>query len=169
METLLIVFVHFQNEERWALFEVNSTTGLISLIRDIDDLDVTNQRHEFNIIATDSGDTSLSGSATVVIRVLNCTEQQFYYDSPYFYFEIREGETQFTDGRSGQVIGPNPPVTPTAADFYPVDFPQNPFTINLNVSINYSVCNLGCMFLVLIFISGFISCLASNLHHNCKL
>lgn len=121
-----------QNEEQWALFTVNSTTGLISLSRNIDDRDVINGRHEFSIIATDDGDTSLSGSARVIIRVLNCTERQFTFSDPYFYFEIREGETQFTDGRTGQVIGPTP--APETAAFYPVDFPQNPFSINLNVS-----------------------------------
>ena len=122
-----------QNAEQWGLFAVNSTTGLVYLTRDVDDLDVLNGRHEFNIVATDDGDRSLSGSARVVIRVLNCTEQQFTYSSPYFYFEIREGETQFTDGSTGQVIGPTP--APERAAFYPVDFPQNPFSINLNVSI----------------------------------
>ena len=128
-----ILLFPLQNEEQWALFIVNSTTGLISLSRNVNDLDVISGRHEFNIVATDDGDTSLSGSARVVIRVLNCTERQFTYSDPYFYFEIREGETQFTDGRTGQVIGPTP--APETAAFYPVDFPQNPFSINLNVSI----------------------------------
>ena len=133
MGTEFITLLPLKNEEQWALFAVNSTTGLISLSRDVDDLDVINERHEFNIIATDDGDTSLSGSARVVIRVLNCTERQFTFSESYFYFEIREGETQFTDGRTGQVIGPTP--APETAAFYPVDFPQNPFSINLNVSL----------------------------------
>ena len=133
MGTEFITLFPLKNEEQWALFAVNSTTGLISLSRDVDDHDVINERHEFNIIATDDGDTSLSGSARVVVRVLNCTERQFTFSEPYFYFEIREGETQFTDGRTGQVIGPTP--APETATFYPVDFPQNPFSINLNVSL----------------------------------
>ena len=116
----------------WGLFLVDSASGLISLRRDVDDLDVTNEQHEFTIIATDSGDTPLSGSATVVVRVLNCTDQEFYYNSPYHYFEINEGSTQFLNGQTGQVLQSSQP--PQDAVFYPVDFPQNPFDIDLRVS-----------------------------------
>ena len=119
--------------EIWALSTVDRSTGLISLNRDIDDLDVSVARYEFTIVATDGGDTPLSGSATIVIRVLNCTQQEFVYSTPYFYFEIREGTNSFTDGRTGQVIGPAR--SPERATFYPVDFPGNPFIVNLNVSI----------------------------------
>ena len=117
--------------EMWGLFAVNSSRGLIALRRDIDDLDVANQRHEFTIIAVDTGDTPLSGSATVVVRVLNCTELDFYYSNPYHYFEINEGSTQFLNGQTGQVIQSSLP--PQDAGFYPVDFPQNPFDIDLRV------------------------------------
>ena len=115
----------------WGLTDVNRTTGLISLRRDIDDLDVNVARYEFMITATDSGDTPLSGSARVVVRVLNCTEREFFYSTPYFYFEMRENGNQFTDGRTGQVIAAS--FSPDMAEFYPMDFPQNPFSINLNV------------------------------------
>lgn len=83
------------------------------------------------VTATDNGDTPLSGSARVVVRVLNCTEREFFYSMPHFYFEMRENGNQFTDGRTGQVIGAS--FSPDVAEFYPMDFPQNPFSINLNV------------------------------------
>ena len=125
--------MHLQNEV-WELTIVDNTTGLISLDRDINDLDVSVGQYEFIIVATDSGARPLSGSATVVIRVLNCTEQEFVYSSPYFYFEIREGVNAFTDGRTGQVLGPAR--SPESATFYPGEIPGNPFNINLNVSIS---------------------------------
>lgn len=120
--------------ERWALAVVNSSTGLISLNRNIDDLDVSIARYEFTIVATDNGDTPLSGSATVVIRVVNCTEQDFIYPSPYLYYEIRENEPRFADGSSTQNLAFTSTVSPTEVAFYPVDFPGNPFLISNNVN-----------------------------------
>ena len=146
----------------WGLADVNRTSGLISLRGDVDDLDVSVARYEFMITATDSGDTPLSGSARVVVRVLNCTEREFFYSRPYFYFEMRENGNQFTDGRTGQVIGAS--FSPDVAEFYPVDFPQNPFSINLNVK-HSSICN-QLSFSVIHFQY---SCCPSSLSANCKL
>ena len=154
-----------QNEV-WGLTDVNRTTGLISLRRDINELDVSTARYEFMITATDSGDTPLSGSARVVVRVLNCTEREFFYSSPYFYFEMRENGNQFTDGRTGQVIAAS--FSPDMAEFYPADFPENPFSINLNVKQSSFFNPLSFSFQVLHFPYHY-SCCPSSLSANYKL
>lgn len=135
--------------------------------RDIDNLDVSIARYEFMITATDSGDTPLSGSARVVIRVLNCTEREFFYSTPYFYFEMRENGNQFTDGRTGQVIAAS--FSPDVAEFYPMDFPQNPFSINLNVK-QFSICTIKLVIQCsVLHFSYHYSCCPSSLSVNCKL
>lgn len=112
-----------------SLFTVDVRTGRISLAETPSVADI--ERHIVTVIAEDSGDTPLSGSAMVAIRILNCTEQDFYFTTPFRYLEIEEGENSFTDGsgfleielsRVAQVVV-----------FSPLDLPSNPFTNILNV------------------------------------
>lgn len=70
---------------------MNPTTGVISLIRDIVESDIGT--FEFYIRATDGGDTPLSSSAEVSIRIANCTEDNFVFTMPYYFVEVDEGDS----------------------------------------------------------------------------
>ena len=73
------------------MFSVDQVTGLIFLTRDLDVNDVNVERYEFRIIATDSGSTPLSSTAQVVVRIVNCTDEDFVFEMSRYYFEIDEG------------------------------------------------------------------------------
>lgn len=110
-------------------FSINEPTGRISVNSPLSSNEIG--LHSFTIVATDMGDTPLSGSAEVEIRVLNCSEHDFYFLSPFHYFEIDEGENRFADNRFSLAILLSG--TPSTVSFIP-DPGTNPFTNVLNVS-----------------------------------
>ncbi len=110
------------------LFMVNASSGLVSLATLASEV----AEYTLTIVATDNGDSPLSGTAEIVVRIVNCTETNFYFSSPYTYVEITERTDVLTDGR-GSI---NIPVVGRAssAGFIPANVETNPFTNNLNVS-----------------------------------
>ena len=109
-----------------------SGSGLVTLQRDVDSLDLSVGLYQLTVVATDDGDTPLSGTTQLRLRVLNCTARQFYFASTYNYLEIEEGSSQF--------LTPTPVALPEikvignalAASFSP-DYPDNPFMSITNV------------------------------------
>ena len=112
-----------------SLLTVDPTNGRISFAQSLSSTDI--QTHTATIVAEDSGATPLSGSAQVAIRVLNCTEQEFYFISPFNYFTIEEEENLFVGGSSSLEIGISLVAQDVSFDQNPV---TNPFTNILNVS-----------------------------------
>ena len=115
----------------WGLFLIDPSTGLISLQRDIGDVDVDEGMYQLVVMATDNGDTPLSGSAGLTLRVLNCTPNTITFVTNYFYFEIDEGSFQFRNG-SNIILDLTPNSGPLA--FTP-DYSENPFQLTFNVSV----------------------------------
>ena len=112
--------------DAWSLFTIGSSSGLVTLQRDVDSLDLSVGLYQLTVVATDDGDTPLSGSTQLRLRVLNCTARQFYFASTYNYLEIEEGSNQFLSPTPTalpeiQVIG-----NPLASSFSP-DYLDNPF------------------------------------------
>lgn len=112
-----------------SLFSLNPSTGRISTARAAVAADIGS--YDFTIVATDGGDTPLSGSTTVTIRVLNCSEHNFYFTFPFRYLEINEGSDRFTDNSASVTVAISS--VPQQVVFSP-DYPSNPFTNTLNVS-----------------------------------
>lgn len=108
---------------------VNATTGRITLNQTLNHTYINS--YAFDIVAQDMGDTPLQGSAQAVIRVQNCSQQNFFFDRPFYYFEIEEGLSTFTDGRGSLQLGLSS--FPQEASFFP-NIPTNPFRNILNVS-----------------------------------
>lgn len=115
-----------------SLFLVDSSSGRISLAREAIADDIGS--HEFTIVAADGGDTPLSGSTSVTIRLLNCSQQDFYFLIPFHYLEINERTERFTDNSVSVLVA----ISRTAqlVGFFP-DYAANPFTNLLNVSKNF--------------------------------
>lgn len=76
-----------------SLFSINTSNGQISLDRPVTLADITTAT--FTVVATDSGDPPLSGSADVIVRVLNSSEQQLRFGTSYTYDEILENTRGF--------------------------------------------------------------------------
>ena len=111
-----------------SLFAINASTGRVWLAQEPTSADV--ESHTFTIVAQDMGDTPLSSSAQVMIRILNCTEQTFYFTTPFHYLEIVEGGSRFTDGSGSVAIDLSN--FAQSVDFMPA-LPTNPFSRVLNV------------------------------------
>ena len=89
--------------------------------------------YAFLIRASDDGLHPLTGITVGGVRILNCTEHNFYFSSPFYRIEIYEGHSTFTDGSSSIEIGLSR--IPMNVNFYE-DVPTNPFTNTLNVKYN---------------------------------
>ena len=112
-----------------SLFSVDSSNGRISLAREATAGDIGS--HVFTIVAADGGDTPLSGSTTVTIRLLNCSQQDFYFLMPFHYLEINEGVNRFTDNT--ETVSVDISRIPQRVQFFP-EYAANPFTNTLHVS-----------------------------------
>lgn len=111
------------------LFSIDETTGQISLRRRPSVSDVG--PHILRVVASNRGNIPLSDSATINIRLLNCSEINFYFLEPFHFYQIQERDNRFTDGRSNQEIGLSR--TPENVTFSsPAS--TNPFTNTLAVS-----------------------------------
>ena len=114
-----------------ALFSVQADTGLVSLASGATTADIGS--HDLTIIAADGGQTSLTSSASIVIRIRNCSSlpAPIYFLQPYHFFSIVEESITFSNGNLDQSLQTS--ITPTSASFAP-DISVNPFTNILNVS-----------------------------------
>ena len=70
-------------------FEVDRINGQISLTQDVNSSSI-NEIYTFLIVAMDGGSPILSGSAEIVVRVVNASEVPFYFTMSYEYFEVLE-------------------------------------------------------------------------------
>ena len=109
-------------------------------------MDVGVGLYQLVVMATDNGDTPLSGSAGLILRVLNCTEHTSNFVTNYFYFEIDEGSDRFRNSSSAQVmLDLTFPLD--SASFAP-DYTENPFELigfNVSVSVCLPVCLSVCL------------------------
>ena len=110
---------------------VDPVNGRISVTQTVVAADI--DMYDMEILATDRGDSPLSGSTTVTIRVLNCSEHDFYFTSPFRYLEIREGLSTFTTGVATVTLPLSRHGAQLQAEFVP-DYPANPFVNTLQVS-----------------------------------
>jgi hypothetical protein len=125
--------LQYSLENNPSIFNINSSSGRISLAQEPRPTDFST--HVFTVVAEDMGGTRLSSSAQVNIRVFNCTEQDFYFQAPFHYFEIVEGTNRFTDGSGSLTIDLSR--TPQEVFFAPRPaLPTNPFSNVLNVSLS---------------------------------
>lgn len=112
-----------------SLLTVNPTNGRVSFAESLSSSDI--RTHTATIVAEDGGATPLSGSSQVEIRVLNCSEQEFYFISPFHYFTIEEERDLFVGGSSSLEIDIS--LVAQVVSFY-MDPATNPFSNILNVS-----------------------------------
>lgn len=110
------------------LFTIDRANGRVSLASSAADADVG--RYTFTILAVDSGASPLTGTAEVLIQVLNCSDIPFYFESPFQYFMINEGTNVFVDSSVSQQIRISQAAN--SAFFFP-DINTNPFANILNV------------------------------------
>ena len=83
-------------DEVMTLFGINVSTGQIHLVRDIAPYDV-GQTYSFTIVATDRGDPILTGTADVIVNVLNSSVNEFRFNTSYFYFTWPENNGNFEE------------------------------------------------------------------------
>ncbi len=114
-----------------SLFNIDSTNGRFSLAQAPTSSDIAT--HTLTVMARDRGENPLSSTAQVLIRILNCSETNFYFREPFHYFEIEEGENSFV-GRIG-TLRLDLPITPGVVVAFSPDPPSNPFTNVLNVRV----------------------------------
>lgn len=113
-----------------APFTIAPTSGRLSLSVAVQ-ADVGT--HTLTILATDSGASTLTGTAQVVIQVLNCSNSAFYFESPFQYIVIDEGTNVFVDSSVNRKIM----ISQTASlAFFSSDLAINPFTNILNVRLH---------------------------------
>ena len=117
-------------------FTIDTTSGLISLASEADDI----TDYLFTVLAEDGGATPLSGTAMVVVRVLNDTERDFMFAEPYFTFAIDEGSNTFVGALTSVPLETLPPSIPGLTVQFAPDYPLNPFTLLTNVSLQVVNC-----------------------------
>ena len=76
------------------LFEVNTTTGQIYLDCDILPSDV-GLTYRLTIAATDSGDNPLTGTAEIIIHLLNTTLHSLRFVTSYNFYTLDENDGTF--------------------------------------------------------------------------
>lgn len=130
----LFVCCLFQGDN-WALFDINPSTGLVTLSRGVDFNDLVTGSFSLRVLASDGGQSALTGSAELRLRVLNCTTRGFFFLQPYNYYQINELVDTFVGGVRTLSV-PIVPTTTQGVEFYP-DFPQNPFTVETG-SVSFS-------------------------------
>ena len=81
----------------------------------------------FTVVATDSGDPPLSGTAEVIVRVLNSSQQQLRFRTSYIYGEIVENTRTFQSG-SGVLVLNIAVGAGTPFSFAP-NYTTNPFVL----------------------------------------
>ena len=111
-------------------FTVSPNTGRVSISASIE-ADIGT--HTFTILATDAGASRLTGTAEVIIQVLNCSNTAFYFTSPFQYIMIEEGTNVFIDNSVNQKIILSQ--TPSIVFFSP-NLVVNPLTNILNVRLS---------------------------------
>jgi len=117
------------------LFSVVPETGLITLAADTSMTDIGS--HDLTLQASDNGQTRLTGSTSVLIRIRNCSisHAPLYFLQPYHFFSIREASNIFSNGNLNQLL----PISRTASDVtFAPDISVNPFSNNLNASPFYT-------------------------------
>lgn len=120
-----------------SLFSINTSNGQISLDRPITLADIATAT--FMVVATDSGDPPLSGTADVIVRVLNSSEQQLRFRTSYTYDEILENTRGF-------FVLPIAVGSSTSFSFAP-NYTTNPFvlvpgtTVSRTLSSVYQLCS----------------------------
>lgn len=108
------------------LFDVNSSTGQVILVRTPRTTDVGSD----NLFYVEASDGSMAAHTVGMIRIIDCTEHTFYFSSPFYHIQIYEGHRTFTGGRSTVEIGLSH--MPMNVFFFD-NRPTNPFTNTLNV------------------------------------
>ena len=108
-----------------SLFSINMSSGQISLDRPVTLADISTVT--FTVVATDSGDPPLSGTADVIVRVLNSSEQDLRFSTSYIYGEIVENTRTFQSG-SGVLVLTIAVESSTSFSFTP-NYTTNPFAL----------------------------------------
>ena len=108
-----------------SLFSINTSSGQISLDRPVTLADISTVT--FTVVATDSGDPPLSGTADVIVRVLNSSQQQLRFRTSYIYGEIVENTRTFQSG-SGVLVLNIAVGAGTPFSFAP-NYTTNPFVL----------------------------------------